>query len=122
MNQSHPETLTQHAMRAVWGQFAQSIGLIDQIQSVSPSQKTVEHSPQRKILEFLVPIPSSALRADSSGGCLKRVSKCPLLRRMSLVRGDVIGYNTRVVYTCRCNLLISNHTEPEWSLATTSPG
>jgi hypothetical protein len=41
-------------MLVVWGQFAQSIGLIDQIQSVSLHQKTVEHSPQLKILEFLV--------------------------------------------------------------------
>jgi hypothetical protein len=56
MNQNHPETLTQHAMLVVWGQFAQSIGLIDPIQSVSLRQKTVEHSPQRKILEFLVAI------------------------------------------------------------------
>ena len=54
MSQNHPETLTQHAMLVVWGQYAQSIGLIDQIQSVSLHQKTVEHSPQRKILEFLV--------------------------------------------------------------------
>lgn len=56
MSESHPETLTHHAMLVVWGQFAQSIGLIDKIQSVSLHQKTVEHSPQRKILEFLVAI------------------------------------------------------------------
>jgi hypothetical protein len=54
MSQNHSETLTQHAMLVVWGQFAQSSGLIDQIQSVSLHQKTVEHSPQRKVLEFLV--------------------------------------------------------------------
>ena len=29
MSQNDPETLTQHAMLVVWGQFAQSIGLID---------------------------------------------------------------------------------------------
>lgn len=56
MSHNHPETLTQHAMLVVWGQFAQSIGLIDPIQSVSLHQKTVEHSPQRKVLEFLVAI------------------------------------------------------------------
>jgi hypothetical protein len=56
MNQNHLETLTHHAMLVVWGQFAQSIGLIDKIQSISLHQKTVEHSPQTKVLEFLVAI------------------------------------------------------------------
>ena len=56
MSENYPETLTHHAMLVVWGQFAQSIGLIDKLQSVALHQKTVEHSPQRKILEFLVAI------------------------------------------------------------------
>jgi len=56
MSQNHSETLTQHAMLVVWGQFAQSIGLIDQTQPVSLHQKTMAHSPQRKVLEFLVAI------------------------------------------------------------------
>lgn len=56
MSQNHPETLTQHAMLVVWGQYAQSIGLIGQTQSVSLHQKTMAHSPQRKVLEFLVAI------------------------------------------------------------------
>jgi hypothetical protein len=54
MDKNHPETLTHHAMLVVWGQFAQSMGLIDKIHSVSLRQKTVTHSPQRKILKFLV--------------------------------------------------------------------
>ncbi len=54
MNQNHPETLTQHAMLVVWGQFAQSISLIDKLQSIALHQKTMTHSPQRKVLEFLV--------------------------------------------------------------------
>lgn len=56
MSQNEPETLTHHAMLVVWGQFAQSIGLIDQIQAVALRQKTVQHSPQTKVLEFLVAI------------------------------------------------------------------
>lgn len=56
MDKKHPETLTYHAMLVVWGQFAQSIGLIGKIHSLSLGQKTVTHSPQRKILEFLVAI------------------------------------------------------------------
>jgi hypothetical protein len=56
MNRNHPDTLTQHALLVVWGQFAQSVGLINKVQSISLHQKTVEHSPQRKILEFLVAI------------------------------------------------------------------
>jgi hypothetical protein len=53
MDQNHPETLTQHAMLVVWGQFAQSISLIDKLQSIALHQK-MTHSPQRKVLEFLV--------------------------------------------------------------------
>jgi hypothetical protein len=56
MNQNHLETLTYHAMLVVWGQFAQGMGLIDKIQSVPLHQKTVTHSPQGKILEFLIAI------------------------------------------------------------------
>ena len=56
MSQKEPETLTHHAMLVVWGQFAQSIGLIDPIYSVVLHQKTVQHSPQTKVLEFLVAI------------------------------------------------------------------
>jgi len=63
MSQNHPETLTQHAMLVVWGQFAQSIGLIDQTQSVSLHQKTMAHSPQRKVLEFLVAILAGLIAA-----------------------------------------------------------
>jgi len=54
MNQNHAETLTQHAMLVVWGQFAQSISLIDKLQSIALQQKTMTHSPQRKVLEFLI--------------------------------------------------------------------
>ena len=56
MNQNQLETLTHHAMLVIWGQFAQSMGLIEKIQSVRLHQKTVEHSPQGKVLEFLLAI------------------------------------------------------------------
>ena len=56
MDKEHPETLTHHAMLVVWGQYAQCIALIDKIHAVSLHQKTMKHSPQRKILEFLVAI------------------------------------------------------------------
>ena len=56
MNQNQLETLTHHAMLVVWGQFAQSIGLIEKIQVVPLHQKTVEHRPQTKVVEFLVAI------------------------------------------------------------------
>lgn len=43
-------------MLVVWGQFAHCLGLIQAIEQVSLSQKTVDHSPQSKVLEFLVAI------------------------------------------------------------------
>ncbi len=51
-----PVTLTQHAMLVVWGLFAQRIGLIEQMEQVPLSQQTRTHSPQTKVLEFLVAI------------------------------------------------------------------
>ena len=56
MSQNDPETLTYHAMLVIWGQFGHSLGLIDPLQSVVLHQKTVQHSPQAKVLEFLVAI------------------------------------------------------------------
>ena len=43
-------------MLVAWGEYAQSIGLIDEIESVPLHQKTVTHRPQSKILEFFVAI------------------------------------------------------------------
>ena len=51
-----PEQETQHALSVVWGQFAQEIGLISGLKAVKLNQKTNEHSPQAKVIEFLVAI------------------------------------------------------------------
>jgi len=56
MSEKQPETLTHHARLVAWGQFAQSIGMIRDIEAVALHQKTVEHSPQTKVLEFFVAI------------------------------------------------------------------
>jgi hypothetical protein len=56
MSDEPSETLTFHALLVAWGQFAQSIGLINQLQAIPVHQKTVDHSPQGKIIEFLVAI------------------------------------------------------------------
>lgn len=47
-------TLTNHAMLVVWGQYAHCIGLVKALETIPMSQKTVVHSPQRKVIEFLV--------------------------------------------------------------------
>jgi hypothetical protein len=44
---------TQHAFLVVWGQYAQEIGLLDKLEAVKLRQKTYQHTPQRKVLEFL---------------------------------------------------------------------
>jgi hypothetical protein len=56
VSDSEINELTHHAMLVAWGEFAQSIGLIQEIESVSLHQKTVTHRPQTKILEFFVGI------------------------------------------------------------------
>jgi hypothetical protein len=47
-------TPTQHALLVIWGEYARSIGMIDQITEVPIHQKTREHTPQSKILEFFM--------------------------------------------------------------------
>jgi hypothetical protein len=47
---------TQHAFLVAWGQFAQETGLIKRLASVKLRQKTCQHRPQTKVMEFLVAI------------------------------------------------------------------
>ena len=54
MNHSRATTLTHHAMLVAWGQFAQCIDLIAKTEAVPLHQKAVDHTPNRKILEFFV--------------------------------------------------------------------
>ncbi len=56
MSENGAETLTQHAMLVIWGQFAQAFGLIQAVNRVVLNQKTVDYSPQTKILEFFLAI------------------------------------------------------------------
>lgn len=57
--QTSPKTtdkLTQHAMLVVWGVYAQRIGLVKALEQVKLHQKKRNHTPQKKVLEFLVAI------------------------------------------------------------------
>ena len=47
---------TQHAFLVAWGWFAEHIGVIQQLQAVRLKQKRYNHTPQTKVLEFLVAI------------------------------------------------------------------
>jgi hypothetical protein len=47
---------TQHALLVAWGWFAENIGLIQQLQAVPLKQKRYYHTPQAKVVEFLVAI------------------------------------------------------------------
>ena len=51
-----PPQMTQHAMLVIWGIFARRIGLIEGMKAVKLKQKKREHTPQTKVLEFLVAI------------------------------------------------------------------
>lgn len=48
--------LTQHALMVAWGEFADEIGLIEKLNQVSIPQKSVVHTPQAKLLSFLMGI------------------------------------------------------------------
>jgi hypothetical protein len=54
------EQETQHALLIPWGNFAREIGLLSGIESVKLRQKVYAHTPQAKVLEFLVAILSGA--------------------------------------------------------------
>jgi hypothetical protein len=54
-NEGQP-LLTQHAMLVLWGAYAKQIGLVQALDQVELSQKTREHRPQTKIIEFLLAI------------------------------------------------------------------
>ena len=50
------EVLTSHAMLVPWGLFAQRIGLIEALGCIPIPQRRREHTPQTKLIEFLVAI------------------------------------------------------------------
>jgi hypothetical protein len=54
MSENEAPQLTHHAMLIAWGQFAQCLGLTEKLSAIPIKQKTVNHSPQSKIQEFLV--------------------------------------------------------------------
>jgi hypothetical protein len=62
-------TRTAHAMLVPWGLFARHIGLIQGLAGIPIPQRRREHTPQGKLLEFLVAILSGcAYLQDISGG------------------------------------------------------
>lgn len=62
-------TRTAHAMLVPWGRFARHIGLIQGLEEIPIPQRTRDHTPQGKLLEFLVAILSGCTYLqDISGG------------------------------------------------------
>lgn len=51
---------TQHAFLVAWGWFAEHIGLLQRFQSLHLKQKHYHHTPQTKVMEFLVSILSGS--------------------------------------------------------------
>ena len=49
-------TQTQHAFLIAWGHFAKTMGLIKALEQVKLKQKHYYHTPQTKVIEFLVAI------------------------------------------------------------------
>ena len=51
---------TQHALLVPWGHFAREIGLLSGLEAIPLGQKVYEHTPQAKVIEFLMAILSGA--------------------------------------------------------------
>lgn len=47
---------TQHAFLVAWGWFAEHLGLPERLERIPLKQKRYHHTPQTKVLEFLVSI------------------------------------------------------------------
>ncbi len=63
------EVLTSHAMLVPWGLYAQQIGLVEALEGVPIPQRSREHTPQSKVILFLVSILSGcAYLQDISHG------------------------------------------------------
>ena len=50
------DATTDHALLVLLGEYAQHLGLIERLQAVPIDQRTREHTPQSKLIEFLVGI------------------------------------------------------------------
>jgi len=76
---------TQHALLIPWGHFARDIGLLSGLEAIKLSQKVYEHTPQAKVIEFLVAILSGAkyLQDISLAGTLEpfRQAQCKHLSK-----------------------------------------
>jgi hypothetical protein len=60
---------TAHAMLVPWGLFARQIGLVERLEQVPVSQRSRTHTPQTKLIQFLVAILGGcAYLQDMSGG------------------------------------------------------
>ena len=53
---NHFNQYTQHAFLVALGAFAEHIGLLQRLQGVPLKQKVYKHTPQAKVVEFLVAI------------------------------------------------------------------
>jgi hypothetical protein len=56
MSEAEPEAETHHAMLVIWGQYAQTLGMIRGLNEVRLHQKKVLHDPHTKILEFFLAV------------------------------------------------------------------
>lgn len=56
MSKHHSVQTTQHALLVAWGWFASQIGLVTKLLAVPLGQKRRHHTPQAKVLEFLVAV------------------------------------------------------------------
>ncbi len=78
--------LTQHALLVAWGEFADEIGLIEKLNRVSIPQKSVVHTPQAKLLGFLMGILSGMTHLkDLNEGPHPLAHDWPALRAWRLV-------------------------------------
>ena len=77
--------LTQHALMVAWGEFAHEIGLIPKLLRVSIPQKSVVHTPQAKVLTFLMGILTGITHLkDLNGGPHPLAHDWPAIRAWGL--------------------------------------
>ena len=87
MSEAEAETETNHAMLVVWGQYAQAMGLIQELAEVPLHQKKIRHDPHTKVLEFFLAVLAGLEHLQDLSSAAEPIEKDQVVARAWLQPG-----------------------------------
>ncbi len=87
MSEAEAEAETHHAMLVIWGQYAQTLGMIRGLHQVRLHQKKVLHDPHTKILEFFLAVLAGLEHLQDLSTAAEPIEKDPVVARAWLQPG-----------------------------------